>query len=233
MARAAGEVDLVHALGASGLGYALARRRPETPRAVRLQPAGPRGVRRHASGLRAAEAARLHAAAGGGARCAQAADAIIATDRALVATVRAAPRRRSGARPRHAERDRSRRRSIARARAAADRRGAARPARRWPPASVLLLSVGRLEENKGFHVLAARARRRCGARGRSRPRAGAGCSSATVRIAPRIAGAHRRRRAGSRTIHLAGRVADERAGRAGTKPPTSSCTRRSTKAARS
>ena len=105
------------------------------PRAVRVQPAGARGIRRHASRLRAAEAAGLHPAPGGGAalRAGRRRDPRHGS-RAGGAGAHA-PRRRSGARPRGAERGRSRD-DRSRPRVGGRHRGdAAGAARARPPAS--------------------------------------------------------------------------------------------------
>ena len=159
----------------------------ERTRAVRVQPAGARGVRRHASRLRAAQAARLHAAAGGGA--------------ALRAGRRRDPRHGSRARRRRCARTSpSIRRASTWCRTRSIWRRSIAPARPRPPprrrcgrrlglaaGERLLLSVGRLEENKGFHVLAAALARADGARRRRRRLAlGAG------RRRP-VSPAHRRR----------------------------------------
>jgi glycogen synthase len=146
-----GDVDVVHALGASGLGYALARRRHEPTKPFVFNPQGleefgatdPRRAR-----LKRAAYAPLQVAVRA---CATAADVVIATDRALVPTVL-----------KHLPIEESRvvvipnaidlttidrRRDPAAAAAVRARFGI-------DAATPVILSVGRLEENKGFHVAA-------------------------------------------------------------------------------
>jgi glycogen synthase len=148
-----GDVDIVHALGASGLGYALARQRHEPTRPFVFNPQGleefgatdPRRAR-----LKRAAYAPLQVAVRA---CAKAADVVIATDHALVPTVL-----------KHLPIDRSRVEVIPNAidLTTIDRRrdqsaaeGAALRARLGIDAATpVILSVGRLEENKGFHVAA-------------------------------------------------------------------------------
>jgi glycosyltransferase involved in cell wall biosynthesis len=167
-----GDVDIVHALGASGLGYALARQRHEPTKPFVFNPQGleefgatdPRRAR-----LKRAAYAPLQVAVRA---CAKAADVVIATDRALVPTVL-----------KHLPIDASRvevipnaidlttidQRRRDRARVAAD--AAAMRARFGIDAATpVILSVGRLEENKGFHV-AARALGDLLRREASRPKA--------------------------------------------------------------
>ncbi len=148
-----GDVDVVHALGASGLGYALARQRHEPTKPFVFNPQGleefgatdPRHAR-----LKRAAYAPLQVAVRA---CAKAADVVIATDRALVPTVL-----------KHLPIDASRVEvipnaidltSIDRGRHQAAAAAAALRARYGIDADVpVILSVGRLEENKGFHVAA-------------------------------------------------------------------------------
>jgi glycosyltransferase involved in cell wall biosynthesis len=149
-----GDVDIVHALGASGLGYALARQRHEPTRPFVFNPQGleefgatdPRRAR-----LKRAAYAPLQIAVRA---CAKAADVVIATDRALVPTVL-----------KHLPIDASRVEVVPNAidLTAIDRyrhqatatTAAALRARFGIDAAVpVILSVGRLEENKGFHVAA-------------------------------------------------------------------------------
>ncbi len=162
-----GQVDIVHALGASGLGYATARRAGAVSAPFVFNPQGleefgatdPRGA-----GLKRIAYKPLQAAV---TACAREADAVLATDRSLVATVRqhlpidaarieivpnaidlaAIDARRS------ADRDVSRGADSVNSEGVTD--GAAlRQRHEIPPEAAILLSVGRLEENKGFHVLA-------------------------------------------------------------------------------
>lgn len=149
------DVDIVHALGASGLGYALARQRHEPTKPFVFNPQGleefgatdPRRAR-----LKRAAYAPLQVAVRA---CAKAADVVIATDRALVPTVL-----------KHLPVEESRvvvipnaidlttidrYRDPARAAAAAVSLRARFGIDRDVP---VILSVGRLEENKGFHVAA-------------------------------------------------------------------------------
>ena len=149
----AGDVDVVYGLGASVYGYALAKRRGETTAPLVLNPQGLEefggadgsyGGQR-IKGLAYQPLRRVVRA------CAAAADAVIATDRALEPVVL-----------QHLGVDRSRLRlvpngiDITTCDALADRaagrrvRGAAGLA----DDQIVLLSVGRLERNKGFHYLA-------------------------------------------------------------------------------
>jgi len=151
-----GDVDIVHALGASGLGYALARQRHEPTKPFVFNPQGleefgatdPRRAR-----LKRAAYAPLQVAVRA---CAKAADVVIATDRALVPTVL-----------KHLPIDASRvavipnaidLTTIDRHRNHAAAMSAATAALRArfgiDAATPVILSVGRLEENKGFHVAA-------------------------------------------------------------------------------
>jgi glycogen synthase len=151
-----GEVDVVHALGASGLGYALARRRHEPTKPFVFNPQGleefgatdPRRAR-----LKRAAYAPLQVAVRA---CAKAADVVIATDRALVPTVlKHLPIEESRVEviPNAIDLttiDRHRERTAAAAATAA----ALRARFGIEAAAPVILSVGRLEENKGFHVAA-------------------------------------------------------------------------------
>ena len=146
-----GKIDIVHGLGASVLGYA--RRRATSTAPLVLNPQGleefgatsPGRARLKRAGYLPLRRAVLI--------CARAADRIIATDRALEPVVRAAP-------PRAA---RNASRVIPNAldlrwldRLATHGDGArVRLAAGIGRDDVVLLSVGRLEENKGFHHLAA------------------------------------------------------------------------------
>jgi glycogen(starch) synthase len=150
-----GDVDIVHALGASGLGYALARRRHEPTKPFVFNPQGleefgatdPRHAR-----LKRVAYAPLQVAVRA---CAQAADVVIATDRALVPTVlKHLPIEASRVEVIPNAIDLTaidRHRDPARAAAAAT---ALRARYGIEPGVPVILSVGRLEENKGFHVAA-------------------------------------------------------------------------------
>jgi glycogen(starch) synthase len=164
------DVDVVHALGASGLGYALARRRHEPTKPFVFNPQGleefgatdPRRAR-----LKRAAYKPLQIAVRA---CAKAADVVIATDRALMPTVL-----------KHLPIEESRVVVIPNAidLATIDRRrdpaaAAAVRARFGIDADTpVILSVGRLEENKGFHVAA----RALGELLRREPAAGSAASS--------------------------------------------------------
>jgi glycogen(starch) synthase len=145
-----GGVDIVHGFGASVLGYA--RRRMKSPAPLVLNPQGLEEF-----GATDPSRARLKRAAYLPLRravltCARASDRVIATDRSLEAAVMT-----------HLELDRARVRVIPNALdlTTLDRlasRGDADRVRREAgvgPRELVLLSVGRLEHNKGFHVLAA------------------------------------------------------------------------------
>jgi glycosyltransferase involved in cell wall biosynthesis len=148
----AGRVDLVHALGASGLGYALAHARAGARAPFVLNPQGLEefgGTHPGFARLKRLAYTPLQAAVR---TCARAAEAVLATDHALVAPVRthlAIDPARIHVVPNAVDLE-----SIDRVRAAA-----AGPALRarlgLGEGERLLLSVGRLEENKGFHVLAS------------------------------------------------------------------------------
>jgi glycosyltransferase involved in cell wall biosynthesis len=148
---AAGEVDIVHGLGASVLGYALVRRETATGAPLVLNPQGLEEF--GATDPSRAPAKRLaywplRVAVR---RVARAADRVIATDRALVEpvishlhvnrdVVRVIPNAIE-----LAECDRP---------GIAERAGALRHRVGLQPDEVLLVSAGRLEANKGFDVLA-------------------------------------------------------------------------------
>jgi len=148
-----GQIDLVHALGASGLGYARARRQQMLTTTAPFV-LNPQGLEEF--GATDPQRARLKRAAYTPLQiavrtCARAADVVIATDRALTPTVL-----------QHLPVDASRVVVIPNAidLAMLDRgrdtvAGAALRARFGLAADTpILLSVGRLEENKGFHVAA-------------------------------------------------------------------------------
>lgn len=144
-----GGIDLVHGFGASVLGYALLRRRAGVPLVL-----NPQGLEEF--GATDPSRARLKRAAYLPLRtavraCAAAADRIIATDRALEPAVL-----------RHLAVPQSRVRVIPNAldlrtfdREAAAASVAVRASAGIGPDETVLLSVGRIEANKGFHVLAA------------------------------------------------------------------------------
>jgi glycogen(starch) synthase len=145
-----GEIDIVHALGASGLGYATARRRHEHTVPFVFNPQGLEefgGTLPRMATLKRIAYTPLQTAVR---TCASAADVILATDRSLVATVQ-----------RHLEAPLTRIETVPNAvdLAEIDRaRGEAQPAAvraaaGVAPGELVILSVGRLEENKGFHVL--------------------------------------------------------------------------------
>jgi glycogen synthase len=147
------DVDIVHALGASGLGYALARQRHEPTKPFVFNPQGleefgatdPRRAR-----LKRAAYAPLQVAVRA---CAKAADVVIATDRALVPTVlKHLPIESSRVEVIPNAIDLT---TIDRGRDQAAAAAAALRARYGIEQGVpVILSVGRLEENKGFHVAA-------------------------------------------------------------------------------
>jgi glycosyltransferase involved in cell wall biosynthesis len=149
-----GAIDLVHALGASGLGYALARRRPDVAAPFVFNPQGLEefgGTHPGFAQLKRLAYTPLQIAVR---TCAQAADAVLATDRALVTPVREHLRidpARIHVVPNAVDLE-----TIDASRTLAQGDIAALRARAGVgPGERLLLSVGRLEENKGFHVLAA------------------------------------------------------------------------------
>lgn len=151
------DVDIVHALGASGLGYALARRRGEGPVPFVFNPQGleefgatdPSRARLKRFAYRPLQAAVK--------ACARGADAVLATDRALLPTVLQhlpVDPARVEIVPNAidlAQLDRWRRPDAA----GSGKGGGATLRARFglDPRTPLLVSVGRLEENKGFHVL--------------------------------------------------------------------------------
>jgi len=145
-----GEIDIVHGFGASVLGYA--RRRARTTAPLVLNPQGLEEF-----GATDPSRARLKRAAYLPLRravlaCARAADAVIATDRVLEPAVRAhlrVPAERVRVIPNALDLG-----EVDRLAAPADGRRVRRAAGIGDDEFVLL-SVGRLEANKGFHVLAA------------------------------------------------------------------------------
>jgi glycogen(starch) synthase len=149
---AGGAIDLVHALGASGLGYALARRRPGIAAPFVLNPQGLEefgGTHPGFARLKRIAYTPLQFAVR---RCADAADAVLATDRALVAPVQqhlGVDGARVAIVPNAVDLE-----ALDRARQAAGAEAAALRAGLDLRRERVLLSVGRLEANKGFHVLA-------------------------------------------------------------------------------
>jgi len=146
----AGEVDLVHGFGASVLGYA--RRRTQAGAPLVLNPQGLEEF-----GATDPSRARLKRAAYLPLRravlaCARAADCVIATDRVLEPAVRshlAVPAERVCIIPNALDLP-----TVDALAGAADAERV-RQAAGIAPDDMVLLSVGRLEESKGFHVLAA------------------------------------------------------------------------------
>ena len=145
-----GEVDLVHGFGASVLGYA--RRRPGLPAPLVLNPQGMEefgATDPSRAGLKRLAYLPLQAAVRA---CARRADAVIATDRAIEPVIRT-----------HLRVGDDKIRTIPNALdlrevdALANVDDGVRVRREAGVAEgeIVLLSVGRLEENKGFHVLAA------------------------------------------------------------------------------
>jgi glycogen synthase len=154
-----GDVDLVYALGASGLGYAMAHRRGEE----RTKPfiLNPQGLEEF--GATNPEHARLKRIAYGPLQsavrsCARSADAVIATDRALVPTLlRHLPigLDRVAVIPNGIDLDDvDRHRGVNLAHRETGRGQNLRAQANIPDGAKLLVSVGRLEANKGFHLLA-------------------------------------------------------------------------------
>lgn len=145
-----GEIDLVHGFGASVLGYA--RRRASASAPLVLNPQGLEEF-----GATDPSRARLKRAAYLPLRkaviaCARAADSVIATDRSLEPAVRThlgLPPERIRTIPNALDL------TIVDALAAPADGARVRAAAGIAPDDVVLLSVSRLEENKGYHVLAA------------------------------------------------------------------------------
>jgi glycosyltransferase involved in cell wall biosynthesis len=147
------QVDIVHGFGASVLGYARARRRPAATGATAPLVLNPQGLEEF--GATDPSRARLKRAAYLPLRrsvvvCAAAADAVIATDRSLepyVLSHLGIPRERMKTIPNALD--------LAALDALTDGATVARVAaeNNIRPGVRIMLSVGRLEENKGFHVL--------------------------------------------------------------------------------
>jgi glycogen synthase len=149
----AGAIDIVHALGASGLGYASVRGRPGVTVPFVLNPQGLEefgGTHPGFARLKRLAYTPLQIAVR---RCAAAADAVLATDRALVAPVRhhlGVDEARVAIVPNAVDLE-----ALDRERLAAVAETASVRARLdLRPDERVLVSVGRLEANKGFHVLA-------------------------------------------------------------------------------
>lgn len=145
-----GAIDLVHGLGASVLGYALAKRRD--PRLCPLV-LNPQGLEEFgatdpgAAGLKRYAYWPLQQAVRA---CASQADSVLATDRALIPAVIThlnVPQARVALVPNAIDLGRC----DGMASAADGLR--ARRSRGWTDDSIVFLSVGRIERNKGFHVL--------------------------------------------------------------------------------
>lgn len=145
-----GAVDLVHGFGASVLGYARRRSKSKAPLVL-----NPQGLEEF--GATDPSRARLKRAAYLPLRmavlaCARAADCVIATDRTLEPAVRAhlaLPAERIRTIPNALDL------SVVDALAAPADGARVRAAAGIGPNDAVLLSVGRIEENKGYHVLAA------------------------------------------------------------------------------
>lgn len=144
-----GRADIVHGFGASVLGYARARRRG-APAPLVMNPQGLEefgATDPSRAPLKRAAYLPLRRAV---LRCAEAADAVIATDRSLEPYVLehlGIPRERMTTIPNALD---LRALDQATSRAAAERLAAEHG---LAPGERILLSVGRLEESKGFHVL--------------------------------------------------------------------------------
>jgi glycogen synthase len=146
-----GGIHIVHGMGAATLGYAAAREadRYETVPLL-FNPHGMEEFGSTGPGLSSAKRllyAPLRAAVR---RCARAADRVVATDRVLVPTVQAhlhVDPSRIAVVPNAVDVEAIDRTHDARAAIALRERAGV------PPADTLLVAVGRLEENKGFHVL--------------------------------------------------------------------------------
>ena len=144
-----GEVDIVHGFGASVLGYAQLRRELAAP--LVLNPQGLEEFGATDPGRATLKRIGYYPLQRAVRACAKAADAVIATDKALEPAVRA-----------HLRVDPSKVVTIPNALdlEELDARGSAADAGRVKAAAgiatgdLVLLSVGRLERNKGFHVLA-------------------------------------------------------------------------------
>ena len=145
-----GRIDIVHGLGAAVLGYA--KRRASSTAPLVLNPQGLEefgGTNPSLAGLKRAGYLPLRRAV---LACARAADRVIATDRSLEPVVlshlRISPAKMVTI-PNALDLD-----QIDRLAGPADGRRVMRAAG-LSPGDDVLLSVGRLEENKGFHVMAA------------------------------------------------------------------------------
>ena len=149
-----GEIDLVHALGASGLGYAYAMRSLPARAPFVFNPQGLEEFGGTHPGFARLKRLAYRPLQEAVRACARAADAVLATDHALVAPVLAhlaVDPARVHVVPNAVDLetiDRARREAAGTAARLRARLGLGAGDR-------VLLSVGRLEENKGFHVLAA------------------------------------------------------------------------------
>jgi glycosyltransferase involved in cell wall biosynthesis len=145
-----GRIDLVHGFGASVLGYARARRSAPAP--LVLNPQGMEefgGTDPSRARLKRAVYLPLRRAV---LACAAAADAVIATDRALEPGVRThlhVPRERIRVIPNALDL------TVVDRLATPDGARSVRHRAGIRPDASIVLSVGRMERNKGFHVLAA------------------------------------------------------------------------------
>ena len=151
---AEGRIDLVHGLGASALGYA--RARAADPAATAPFVFNPQGLEEFGGTGRASAGSRLKSLAylplqRAVLSCAAAADRVLATDRSITPTVQQrlrVPAERIRLVPNGVDLDECDR--LANAEAGARLRATLGVGAELP----LLVSVGRLEQNKGFHVLA-------------------------------------------------------------------------------
>jgi glycosyltransferase involved in cell wall biosynthesis len=143
-------IDLVHGFGASVLGYA--RAKPSAPAPLVLNPQGMEefgGTDPSRARLKRAAYLPLRRAV---VACAAAADAVVATDRALEPGVRThlhVPQQRIRVIPNALDL------AVVDRLATCDAGLAVRRRAGIPPEAPIVLSVGRLERNKGFDVLAA------------------------------------------------------------------------------
>jgi glycosyltransferase involved in cell wall biosynthesis len=200
-----GDVDVVHALGASGLGYALAHRNARVTAPLVFNPQGLEEFGgTHPGFARVKRLAYLPLQRAVRA-CASASDAVLATDHALVGPVLShlrVPRARVHVVPNAVDLE-----AIDRARGVAPHAAVALRASLGLGADErLLLSVGRLEENKGFHVLAA-ALGQLHAGATAGPRRWRWALIGDGPFRPSIAAAIANAGIADR-VHLAGRVAD-------------------------
>lgn len=148
-----GSIDIVHGMGAATLGYAAAREADRVETVPLLF--NPHGMEEFGStgpGLSAGKGLAYAPLRKAVRRCARAADRVVATDAVLVPTVKAhlsVPESRIAVVPNAVDLE-----ALDRSAAGADLQ-AMRQRAGVPPGGVLMMSAGRLEENKGFHVLVA------------------------------------------------------------------------------